>query len=133
MALDAEDSNEWRAAIWKIWREDFCPLNQWLGRGFGFPIQWAQQPVFLSRSAENQGAVAVGNIHNGLFLAVDTFGLIGTLFFVASGTLVSSSECFAFPLIPDRPKALFCGSSAWAWPGLQSFALGSAHRQLGLS
>ncbi len=82
MALDAEDSNEWRAEIWKIWREDFFPLHPWLGRGFGFPSEWAQQPVFLSRSAVNQGAVAVGNIHNGLFSAVDTFGLMGTLFFV---------------------------------------------------
>ena len=46
MALDATDSNEFRARVWTIWRRDYFPQHPWVGRGFGFRSSWAQRSVF---------------------------------------------------------------------------------------
>jgi O-antigen ligase len=82
MARDAAASNDFRANVWTLWRKDYFPLHPWLGRGFGFRSSWAAPSVYRKAAVDYSQVVEVGNIHNGLFAAVDTFGIIGTVFFV---------------------------------------------------
>jgi hypothetical protein len=82
MALDAEASNEFRRRVWTLWRKEYFLLHPWLGRGFGFQSEWAQRSAADPISIDYRQTVEVGNLHNGLFAALDAFGLIGTVFFV---------------------------------------------------
>jgi hypothetical protein len=82
MALNAEASNDFRRRLWSLWMKDYFPAHPWLGRGFGFRSEWAKQSVLHPMAIDYQQTVEVGNIHNGLFAAVDAFGIVGTIFFV---------------------------------------------------
>ena len=82
MARDAANSNEWRAEVWGIWLHDYFPLHPLIGRGFGFSSDWAESTRYPSQLDEERMMVAVGNIHNGLYSCLDSFGIIGTVFFV---------------------------------------------------
>lgn len=84
MKRDALSSNDFRGRLWTIWRRDFFPHHPFIGRGFGFSIDWAEPSNYHPGEAfDYQQMVAVGNIHNGLFACLDTFGILGTIFFVA--------------------------------------------------
>jgi O-antigen ligase/polysaccharide polymerase Wzy-like membrane protein len=82
MARDAASSNDFRRQVWTLWLQEYFPAQPLLGRGFGFRNQWAQTSVFTHDPEENRQMVEVGNIHNGFFATLDTFGIIGTIFFV---------------------------------------------------
>jgi len=79
MALSAAASNDFRQRIWTLWRKDYFPAQPWLGRGFGFKSDWGK--VSYSKAVDYRQMVETGNIHNGLFAAVDAFGIAGTIFF----------------------------------------------------
>ena len=83
VALDAAGSNEFRREVWTTWQREFFPLHPWIGRGFGFKGEWARPSVYRYDPEANRRAVEIGEVHNGLFAAVDAFGIIGTIFFVA--------------------------------------------------
>lgn len=84
MANSAAASNDFRRRVWTLWGKDYFPAQPWLGRGFGFKSQWAQRSRFLYPGAPDYRQMAeTGNLHNGLFAAVDAFGIVGTIFFVA--------------------------------------------------
>ncbi len=83
MKGDANASNDFRRNVWAVWKKDYFPLHPWIGRGFGFRSQWAERSVYKYDPYEDVQMVEVGNIHNGFFAALDTFGIIGTIFFVA--------------------------------------------------
>jgi hypothetical protein len=82
MKRDASASNEFRSRVWRIWTREYFPLHPWLGRGFGFRREWAEGSGLTYGPYADVQMVEVGNIHNGLFAAVDAFGLVGTIFFV---------------------------------------------------
>jgi O-antigen ligase len=82
MVSDARASNDFRKRIWSTWAHDYFPVHPLLGRGFGFKSQWAQASVYRYNPNWDLQTVETGNIHNGLFATVDTFGIIGTIFFV---------------------------------------------------
>jgi hypothetical protein len=83
MARDAAASNDFRRRIWNLWIEDYFPAQPWFGRGFGFRSEWSKRSIYAyPGAADYRQMVETGNIHNGLFAAVDTFGIIGTIFFI---------------------------------------------------
>ncbi|HEV2046638.1 MAG TPA: O-antigen ligase family protein, partial [Chthoniobacterales bacterium] len=82
MARDAQASNDFRKRVWTTWAKEYFPEQPWLGRGFGFKSQWAKVSVYKYNPNWDRQAVETGNIHNGLFATLDTFGIIGTIFFV---------------------------------------------------
>jgi O-antigen ligase len=82
MKRDAISSNEFRGRVWTIWIREYFPVHPWIGRGFGFRNQWAELSVYKYDPYEDVQMVEVGNIHNGFFASLDTFGVIGTIFFV---------------------------------------------------
>ena len=82
VALDAAGSNEFRREVWTTWQREFFPLHPWIGRGFGFKGEWARPSVYRYDPEANRRAVEIGEVHNGLFAAVDAFGIIGAIFFV---------------------------------------------------
>ena len=82
MARDAAASTDFRLETWGLWMHDYFPLHPWLGRGFGFRKEWAMPNVYNPKATDYRATVEVQNIHNGLFAAVDTFGIVGTIFFV---------------------------------------------------
>lgn len=82
MVRDATASNDYRRQVWSVFTRDYFPVHPWLGRGFGFRRQFAAQSVYKYNPNWDHDTVEVGNIHNGLFAALDTFGVIGTIFFV---------------------------------------------------
>ena len=83
MARDAAGSNEFRRKTWNLWAEDYFPQQPWFGRGFGFKSEWAKRSPSIYRGAvDYPQMVETGNIHNGLFAALDAFGVVGTIFFV---------------------------------------------------
>jgi hypothetical protein len=82
MAQDAAASNDFRQKLWTLWSKDYFPLHPWVGRGFGFRSEWSKEAIYRKQAIDYQQAVEVGNIHNGLFATVDTFGIVGTVFFV---------------------------------------------------
>jgi hypothetical protein len=82
MARDAQASNDFRKRIWGTWAHDYFPVYPLLGRGFGFKSQWAMGSVSKFNPNWDIQAVETGSIHNGLFATLDTFGIIGTIFFV---------------------------------------------------
>ena len=84
MARDAAASNDFRRRIWTLWANAYFPAQPWLGRGFGFRSEWSQRSIYTYRGATDYPQmVETGNLHNGLFAALDTFGIVGTIFFVA--------------------------------------------------
>jgi hypothetical protein len=83
MARDASASIEFRQTIWKMWWSDYFPKRPLVGRGFGFEQKWTQPDVVNPTAADYQGAIEVGNIHNGLLASLDAVGIIGTIFFIA--------------------------------------------------
>jgi hypothetical protein len=82
MAKDAEQSNDFRMRVWTLWANDYFPMHPWLGRGFGFSKEWAKPNALNPKGLDYRAVVEVQNIHNGLFAAVDTFGIVGTICFV---------------------------------------------------
>jgi hypothetical protein len=82
MAGDAAASNNFRTQTWTVWTREYFPLHPWLGRGFGFRSQWAQQSRYNPTAVDYRQTVEVGNIHNGFFASLDAFGVIGTAAFV---------------------------------------------------
>ena len=71
--------------------------HPFLGRGFGFRSPWATTSVVAAHSAwETTQVVEAGNIHNGLFSALDAFGIVGIICFAH---LESSAAR------PDLPRA----------------------------
>jgi hypothetical protein len=82
MKANATSSNEFRREVWAIWRQDYFPAHPWIGRGFGFRSEWAKESIYKYDPNAYRQVVEVGNIHNGFFATVDTFGIIGAIFFV---------------------------------------------------
>ncbi len=82
MAQDALSSNNFRKEIWTLWAKTYFPAHPWLGRGFGFKSDWSKMSIVYNQKAEESQMVETGNIHNGLLAALDTFGIIGTIFLV---------------------------------------------------
>jgi O-Antigen ligase len=82
MARDAANSNDFRRQVWTLWAQEYFPMHPWLGRGFGFKSEWAKPSVYNPKGIDFRATVEVQNIHNGLFAALDTFGIVGTIFFV---------------------------------------------------
>lgn len=83
MAQDAAASNDFRFSVWNLWYRQYFPAHPLIGRGFGFNAEWTKQSIRYGNAVDYQQMVETGNIHNGLLAAVDTFGIIGTIFFVA--------------------------------------------------
>jgi O-antigen ligase len=84
MANDAAASNDFRRRIWTLWANEYFPVQPWLGRGFGFRSEWSQRSIYTYRGATDYPQmVETGNLHNGFLAALDTFGIVGTLFFIA--------------------------------------------------
>ena len=81
MANDAAASNDFRITTWTLWGNEFFPKHPILGRGFGFQSEWTKQSIYYGRTTDYRQMVETGNIHNGLLASVDTFGILGTLFF----------------------------------------------------
>jgi hypothetical protein len=81
MARDAADSNDFRRQTWDLWMHDYFPLHPWLGRGFGFRKEFAKPNAYDPKGTDFRATVEVQNIHNGLFASLDTFGIVGTIFF----------------------------------------------------
>jgi len=81
MVRDAEGSNEFRERVWKLWVNEYFPKRPMLGRGFGFNAAWAQPSIYYNTATDYQQHVEVQNLHNGLFASLDTFGVVGTIFF----------------------------------------------------
>src|SRR5438132_11948790 len=82
MAKDAAASNDFRRQTWGIWIHDYFPVHPWLGRGFGFKSNWAKPSAYNPKATDYRAMFEVQDIHNGLFAAVCTFGIVGTIFFV---------------------------------------------------
>ena len=77
------NSNDFRRRVWTLWAREYFPVHPWLGRGFGFrKSEWAKPNALNPKGIDYRATVEVQNIHNGLFAAVDTFGIVGTIFFV---------------------------------------------------
>lgn len=83
MQLDAASSNEFRKRVWLVFVHEYFPQHRWLGRGFGFRSQAAQASSLAQNPNWDRDTVEVGNVHNGFLAALDAFGIIGTIFFVA--------------------------------------------------
>ena len=82
MAKDAAASNDFRRRVWTLWAREYFPVHPWLGRGFGFKSAWAKPSAYNPKAIDYRATVEVQNIHNGLFATLDTFGIVGSIFFV---------------------------------------------------
>lgn len=82
MASDAKASNEFRFEVWNLWWHQYFPQKPILGRGFGFNGEWTKRSIYYGNSPDHRQMVETGNIHNGFLAGLDTFGIVGTLFFV---------------------------------------------------
>ena len=82
MAQNAAASNDFRRETWGIWMHDYFPVRPWLGRGFSFRREWAKPLAYNPKAIDYRAEVEIGDIHNGLFSAMDAFGIIGTICFV---------------------------------------------------
>jgi O-antigen ligase/polysaccharide polymerase Wzy-like membrane protein len=105
MKRDALSSNEWRGQIWSQFLQDYFPRQPWLGRGFGFRSQWAKPSVYRYDPESNRQAIEVGNIHNGFLSSLDTFGIVGTAFFVL-WNLRLLVRAFQVPLRKNDPAGI---------------------------
>jgi hypothetical protein len=82
MKSDVVASNDFRARVWAVFRQDYFPLRPLLGRGFGFRSEWTKISVYNPKAMDYVQMVEVGNVHNGFFSSLDAFGIVGTIFFV---------------------------------------------------
>jgi O-antigen ligase len=82
MARDAESSNIFRLNVWSIWWKQYFPAQPIFGRGFGFKSEWSKQSIYYGKSTDLPQMVETGNLHNGFLASLDTFGIVGTVFFV---------------------------------------------------
>ncbi len=82
MAQNAAASNDYRLKVWTLWAHQYFPAHPWLGRGFGFKSEWSKPSTYKPTAIDYLQEVEVGNTHNGLFATLDTFGIVGTTFFV---------------------------------------------------
>ena len=83
MTLNATASDDFRQQAWTLWLKEFFPAHPLLGRGFGFPAEWAAPSTGKTYGTDIKQMVETGNIHNGLFASLDAVGIIGTIFFIA--------------------------------------------------
>jgi len=83
MAQDVRASNDFRFTVWTLWWRQYFPEQPILGRGFGFKMEWSKQSVYYGSTVDHRQMVETGNIHNGFLAALDTFGILGTIFFIA--------------------------------------------------
>lgn len=88
MARDARGSNDFRGKVWTVWWREYFPDHPLLGRGFGFRSEYTTLSIFTPESQDYQRMVEVGNIHNGLFAALDAVGIVGTFFFLVWNVLL---------------------------------------------
>jgi O-antigen ligase len=104
MVSDARASNDFRLRIWNLWTTDYFPANPWLGRGFGFRSEWSKADVSTYRGATDyRQMVETGNIHNGFFASLDTFGIVGTIFFII-WNLRLLARAFRLPTGKNSPE-----------------------------
>jgi O-antigen ligase len=82
MARDAASSNQFRELVWTTWTQEYFPVHPWLGRGFGFNSRWGEMSVYKNDPYATIQVIETGNIHNGFLASLDTFGIVGTIFFV---------------------------------------------------
>ena len=82
MARDAASSNQFRELVWSTWTREYFPVHPWLGRGFGFNSRWGEISVYKNDPYATIQVIETGNIHNGFLASLDTFGIVGTIFFV---------------------------------------------------
>jgi hypothetical protein len=82
MASDATASNNFRIQVWTLWAREYFPKQPILGRGFGFKSEWTKKSVYYGNATDYRQMVETGNIHNGFLASLDTFGILGTVFFV---------------------------------------------------
>jgi O-antigen ligase len=82
MARDAASSNQFRQLVWSTWTREYFPVHPWLGRGFGFNSRWGERSVYREDPYATIEVIETGNIHNGFLASLDTFGIVGTIFFV---------------------------------------------------
>jgi O-antigen ligase len=82
MARDATSSNQFRQLVWTTWTREYFPVHPWLGRGFGFNSRWGEKSVYRNDPYATIQTIETGNIHNGFLASLDTFGVVGTIFFV---------------------------------------------------
>jgi len=82
MASNAAASNDYRVGVWRFWAHQYFPAHPWLGRGFGFKSEWTKKSVYGENVIDYRQEVEVGNIHNGFFATLDTFGIVGAIFFI---------------------------------------------------
>jgi O-antigen ligase/polysaccharide polymerase Wzy-like membrane protein len=83
MKQDSVSSNQWRGEIWSQFLQEYFPRQPWIGRGFGFRSEWAARSVYRYDPEANRQTIEVGNLHNGFLSSLDTFGMVGTFFFIA--------------------------------------------------
>ncbi|MBA3650729.1 MAG: O-antigen ligase family protein [Chthoniobacterales bacterium] len=88
MAGDARASNDFRGEVWTLWWREYFPEHPIFGRGFGFRSEYTKRSLYVAEAQDYQQMVEVGNIHNGLFAALDAVGLVGTIFFAAWNVLL---------------------------------------------
>jgi hypothetical protein len=82
MVRDAESSNDFRKEVWTTFMQQYFPVHPWIGRGFGFKSTWVQASVYRNDPDANRKSVEIGQVHNGFLAALDSLGVIGTIFFV---------------------------------------------------
>jgi hypothetical protein len=83
MQNDALASNEFRKEVWTTFGREYFPIHPWLGRGFGFRTEQAAPSMYHPGKAfDYHQMVEVGNMHNGFLACLDTFGIVGTIFFI---------------------------------------------------
>lgn len=82
MRADVRASNDFRTQIWTTFTREFFPARPWLGRGFGFKSEWGRVLAYRTDVEANRQNVETGNIHNGFLSCLDSFGVVGTFFFV---------------------------------------------------
>jgi hypothetical protein len=82
MARDVASSNQFRELVWTTWTREYFPVHPWLGRGFGFNSRWGEISVYKNDPYATIQVIETGNIHNGFLASLDTFGIVGTIFFV---------------------------------------------------
>lgn len=137
---DADDSNKWRGEIWDMWMRDYFPQHPWVGRGYGFRSEWGEPSVLHYRPADNRAAIEVGNVHNGLFSALDNVGIVGTIFFIvwSIGVFIRILKLRFDSRLPTNTvmwfMALGIGASIICyWGGAQTSGDFMAHQFIGVS
>lgn len=105
MVQDANASNDFRRTVWDLFVRQYFPVHPLLGRGFGFRAEWTQTSIYNPRAIDFQQMVETGNIHNGFLASLDTWGIIGTLFFVV-WCLRLLRQTFGVPFLRKDPPSI---------------------------